>query len=157
MISFTNGEIFLSLGYAAGYGVAYSGLYSLLLLLRAVLYSGADIAAAMLGFEKILPAPSFKTHIKVGKTGAVFAFFSVIIFALGLVITSYLAIDGVMRVYMLIISFAAFYLSKMTFFDLLLKIFVWVFDKILQLLCIFVRLFIKPVRLLVKRCSKTSM
>ncbi len=157
MISFSIHEILLSLGYAAGYGVAYSAIFSLCLLLRAIIFSSAEIVAEIFKFEKLFPLPSFKKHIKLSDRGAVFSFFSVIIFALGYVLISYFALDGVVRIYMLVLAFASFYLSKFALFDFLSRIFVWIFDKLLMLLCLCLRICFTPIRFiarLVKRKFK---
>ena len=150
MISFSINEIHLSIGYAAGYGVAYSAIFSLCLLLRAVIFSLSKILSDIFKFEKIFPLPSFKKHIKLSERGAVFSFLSVIIFTLGFVLISYFALDGVLRVYMLVFAFASFYLSKFALFDFLNRLFVWIFDKLLMLLCLFLRISFAPIRFLFK-------
>ena len=150
MISFSINEILVSIGYAAGYGVAYSAIFSLCLLIRALIFSLSNILSDIFRFEKIFPLPSFKKHIKLSERGAIFSFLSVIIFALGFILISYFALDGVVRVYMLFFAFAAFYLSKFVLFDFLNKIFVWFFDKLLMLLCLFLRISFAPIRSLFK-------
>ena len=51
MISFSIKEILVSIGYAAGYGVAYSAIFSLCLLLRAVIFSLSKILSDIFRFE----------------------------------------------------------------------------------------------------------
>lgn len=150
MISFNIYEILLSIGYAAGYGVAYSAIFSLFLLLRAMIISLAEIMVTIFKFEKIFPLPCFKNLIKPCNRGAVFTFLSVVIFTLGFITISYFALDGVIRIYMLIFAFASFYLSKFALFDFLNKLFVWIFDKILVLLCLALRIALTPARRLLK-------
>ncbi len=148
MIAFTQREVAESIIYAIAFGALYAAVYSAMLLLRTIASDIPDIFHKMLKFDKILPIPDFKTVANNKKTGKIFAFLSVFLFSIGFCILSYTSLDGDLRLYMLVLSSASFYLAKMTFNNFLNKAFLFVFRLILRVITIVLRCFVKPFKMI---------
>ncbi len=146
MISFSTGEIMISVGYAILWGIVFSAAYALCILLVGLMRSLPKIVRDIFVFDKILPTPSFASYLSIGKRGAFFSFASVVIFTVGFNIISYFSLDGVIRIYMLIISSAAFYVSKIVLFDILSKLLLWLISALLMMLCVVFRLLVTPLK-----------
>ena len=146
MIAFTYGEIVSSILLAILYGCLYAVLFSLVCLIVNMVLSLPKIIRDTLSFDKILPPPSFKNLKTDNSCGGFLSFICVILFTIGFLLLSYLALDGVIRIYMLILSFASFYLSKITFTEFLSRLFMAAFRRILSLLSIVVRVVIWPLK-----------
>ncbi len=149
MMGFSGREILLSVLYAFIFGLGYSLFYQLILISFETLKSLPRLAREILGSEKIFPSPSIKKEIKDRKFGAVFAFFSVFLFFVGFLLLSYLALDGQLRLYMLIISSASFYIFNSAFFVVLSNAFILLFDCLIFIFSTALRIIILPFRRLV--------
>ncbi len=151
MIGFNIGEIFNSVIYAFAFGVIFSVAFSLCRLVRGMLASILDVTSEFIKFSKIFPLPNFKKFINPKKNGAVFSFLSIIFFTLGFILISYLSLDGTIRIYMLIVSFASFYLSNFTFCEILSKILLCILNLFLKFLCLIFRIIASPIKMILKR------
>jgi hypothetical protein len=78
----------------------------------------------------------------------------ILVFGVGFIFLSYAALDGALRFYMLILSFAAFYLSNFAFFEFLSRILNIFFDYLELCVLIFIRIIMFPIRQLIKKCQK---
>ena len=146
MIAFTYQEIADSILFAIGFGVGFSVLYSAVLLLRSIIFSLPDIFCSIFVFDKILPLPSFSEIGKGQKVGKILCFFSVVLFFVGFCLLSYIALDGIIRIYMLVLCSAAFYLSKITIFEFFIKVFLFIFRFVLRLFTLVIRIIVSPVK-----------
>ena len=159
MMGFSGREILLSVLYAFLFGLGYSLMYQLILISLEAVKSLPRLAREILGSEKIFPSPSIKKEIKDRKFGAVFAFFSVFLFFVGFLLLSYLALDGQLRLYMLVISSASFYVFNSAFFVVLSNIFILLFDCLIFVFSTAFRIIILPLKRLVlavklrKKCN----
>lgn len=156
MIPFEKGELLLSALFAVIYGAGFS-----------VLLCGVDIILAGLSvmprffgetvrFDNILPPPRFAKDSFRWRRGPIYIFLAFTLFALGFSLLSYVSLDGQTRIYMLILAFASFYLSKIAFFDFLRKAFLWLFGLALSAASVMVRLAILPIKLIVRFVKKAQ-
>lgn len=155
MMGFTIDEILSSLLYASIYGVLYSAFWSLASLVCSVLSVTWAILRECFWFKKIFPLPDFRRKMDLHKRGRVFLLLAILLFALGFILISYFALDGEIRIYMLFISSAVLYLSNYVFCDFFGKIFLYLINRILQILCLLLRLIISPV-FIILRCIKNK-
>ena len=146
MMTFTGREILLSALYALIYGGGFSFVYQLLIILVRTVKAMPSLAVEILNADKIFPSPRVKNAINKGKEGALFAFFSVVLFFIGFQLLSYLALDGQLRIYMLALSSAAFYITNLAFYTFLRIICITLFDIIILLLSTAVRVLVLPVK-----------
>ena len=154
MIAFTTEEILLSIIYSIGFGVIFSCLYSASLALISLLKSGSKIFAFFMTsaspFDGFKEKWSFRTY----SPGPVHSFLSVILFAIGFSITSYISLDGEIRLYTLIVSFASFYLSNSAFSIILNRVFLKISSLVFALFSCFLRLILSPFYMLVHAMKK---
>ena len=146
MITFTYAEIALSVIYAMLFGCVFAGVLSIICLLCDLVLKIPKMMKDIIVFEKILPAPSFDFLKSRRKDGGFIAFFSVILFTLGFLLLSYYTLDGIIRIYMLILSFAAFYLAKMTFLNVFERLLLFILTWVLKPFAVSVRLIIYPLK-----------
>lgn len=154
MISFTNPEIFLSIIYAVLYGGFFAFGYSVLLTVNSLIKSSSDIMLGILRFDKIFPLPRYKSLLNSQKHGPIIAFLSIVFFSVGFVLLSYLSLDGIIRLYMLVLSFASFYLLKITIFDFLRRLTTFIFDYMIMVCALpvrFVVLLLKKLQIKVQK------
>lgn len=155
MMTFSSAEILESMICALIYGASFAALLSLAMLIKGLVVKSGEIFKEIIGFEKIFPLPRFKEIVFAQGCGAVLSFFAVVSFAVGFSMLSYYSLDGELRLYMLILSFASFYLSKFVFSEVFVKIFLLFFRTFLTCFALLARVFILPIRSLVRRMRKT--
>ena len=123
MIGFSGREILLSILYAAIYGAIFCVVIELVKTFIRVCKAMPKILCS--DFKNI------KYYMLKEAEGDVFAFLCVFSFFLGYLLLSYFSLDGQLRLYMLIISSAVYFLSKMTFLKPLKSaisvVFAWIF------------------------------
>lgn len=147
MIVFTQDEILISVVGAICFGGVFAIISSLILIIRSLLISFPKVIKEIFLFDKVFPLPRMYSAFLPCEGGGIFAFFSVFVFAVGYILISYLFLDGVIRLYMLLFAFAAFYLSKITFCDVLKRFFIFIFRMIFML----VSLVLRPIAHLIYR------
>lgn len=117
MIFFTTEEFFYSVIYAVGFGIAFSAVSSFV----SIIISLFRILPSF--FSEILNYSCFFDLVKIGastlnnrkKKSATSVFLKVFAFSLLFVLLSYVALDGVIRAYLLVVFFASFYVSNFAF------------------------------------------
>ena len=114
-MTFTTEEIFSSVIFALAYGVIFAIFRSVVVALKQSVSLMLDMLKTTLDFEKIFPLPSFGKMKINHKSNTFISVVSIFLFAVGFSLVSYLSLDGQIRLYMLVLSFASFYLSKTTF------------------------------------------
>ena len=144
MIVFSFTEILISLLYAVIFGLCFSIFYGVISVLYVSLKSMQKLIYQIVFFDKILPSPSIKKEIKQGEKGPFFAFLSVLAFFLGFMLTSYFALDGDIRLYMLLLSSASFYIFYSAFCGVLKVGCVLLFDAFLFVISTTLRSIIAP-------------
>ena len=130
------------------YGLFFSLLYVVSTIICTTLKSLPALLKEIFFFDKILPTPSVKVIIKKNKNGGLFAFFSVLLFFIGFLFLSYFLLDGEIRLYMMALSSASLFLFYSAFCDILKGLFVFLFDGVLLLLSVAMRLLITPFKAL---------
>ncbi len=155
MISFTTEEILASILYSLGYGALFFVLISALRLLLSIVSAIPTIVKKQIVFSKVLPLPDFKECIKPRGVGGVFLFLSIIAFSLGFVTISYISLDGMIRIYMLILSFAAFYLLNSAFFNFLSRIYICILNLGLRIMTLILRVVFYPIFYLIHKKVKS--
>lgn len=146
MMSFTMAEILLSILYALIFGVGFSLFAVLMLIVREIVLVFGRMMEMAVDFEKLLPLPTVK-NMKINQApGRLITVLWVIFFSLGFCLLSYLSLDGEIRLYMLILAFASFYLSKFVFFNIFSRLFVFLFGLLFSFLSIILRVIILLLR-----------
>ena len=116
-------EVFYSVVYSAIYGFLCSAINTIFMVLNLFLrcffvaYKTIKISNA----DKLEIGLFFKEENNLRE--AIFVFIKIIAFSVGFAVLSYVTIDGIIRIYMLAICFASFYLSKILFFDRAINVF----------------------------------
>ena len=105
-------------------------------------------------FEHILPLPSFRKYIfeeNDRKDMPVWLSISAIpLFAIGFSLLSYLTLDGQLRIYMLLISSAALYLSNIVFSNFFHRLFLLICTVFFAVISLPIRCLIAPFRALLR-------
>ena len=119
MMTFTTEEMFSSVIFALAYGAIFAIFLSFIVILKQSISLMLDMLKTTLDFEKIFPLPSFGKMKINHKSNTFISVVSIFLFAVGFSLLSYLSLDGQIRLYMLVLSFASFYLSKTAFIGIL--------------------------------------
>ena len=135
MMGFSGREVLLSCLYAIAFGVGY---YLILEAFR-MLSRFCKALPRMIRLE----VKSVKNYMNRKTEGSFFTFFSVFLFFLGFLLLSYFALDGQLRIYMLILSTAVYFLLDFTFSAILE-------DAFSRLLAVALFIIILPVRKIAK-------
>lgn len=122
MMTFSAGEIFSSVVYALIYGIAFAMMLSAIKAIKEGIYASLEYLKNISKNDRIFSLPSLKRVNFIHRTDAVAHALSILLFAVGFSLLSYLSLDGQIRLYMLIFSFASFYMSKNAFFGFSKKI-----------------------------------
>lgn len=150
MISFSLSQIAFSLVAASLLGIICSAVYALIgLAVNVIRRLSADIKS-IVKFDTIFPLPGFGGYDR-SEGGALIILLYVLIFGIGFSLTSYIALDGEIRLYMLIFSFASLYLSNIVFFNFLKKLLSYIYSLLLRALCIPIRIICAGIKLLKRR------
>lgn len=147
MMTFSEAELISSVVYALIYGILFACLLSATQLVKEILLNIKTIGREMLMVEKIFPLPRFRNMKIQRDLGAGLSVLSIFIYAIGFSLLSYLALDGEIRLYMFLLSFASFYLSKFVFFEFLTNVFL----KFFRLLLILLSFAVRPVFFIIKK------
>lgn len=144
MISFTSGEILLSLLYSLVYGVLFFIFYTLICLLKNEVGLLKSLPESIIRYDKILEKPiKMRGRIAKEQSPDVVAV-SIIAFALGLVLLSYYALDGCVRIYLIIVSLTSFFAIKSLAFDKIFILLTSIFGFLIYLFTIALRIIIFP-------------
>ena len=148
MIAFSTYETIISVLYAALYGACFCILYSLMIIIRNIINSLVDLMENIVCYDKIFVLPKGIVSKNDRNIGASFLFISIILYVIGIVLVSYAALDGIIRLYMIIISSALFFLLKFAFFNKFNKILFAIFDYFLSFVCVLMRIILFPAKFL---------
>lgn len=146
MIYFSFREILLSVGYAALYGVITALIFVSFLSLKGLLSDLRAYSREIISYERVFSSIKAKRSEGEVELSAAATFFAIIFFFLGFILLSYHALDGEIRIYMLIVVFASFYLSKIAFLSVFQKVIIRFFRFVLYVLIVILRLVIMPFR-----------
>ena len=122
MMTFSAGEIFSSVVYALIYGIAFAMMLSAIKAIKEGVSSSFEYLKKVSSNDNIFSLPRLKRVDFIHRTSAVAHALSILLFAVGFSLLSYLSLDGQIRLYMLILSFASFYMSKNAFSGFLKRI-----------------------------------
>lgn len=151
MINFSLEEITRSILYASSFGILFSFIYTGVRLFKSILLTIPEFIRELFVFDRLFYTPDFKKSMILMKNGRLMTFISILLFSLGLVTVSYLSLDGEIRIYMIVFSFASFYLANIVFFRILLKAIIFILDLFLRVICIALRMMIFPFRKLFRK------
>lgn len=155
MIVFTSQEIAFSLLCAVIFGVLFSVICSLMTVLFSLLKKIRTFPHDIIKYDKISSVTVSKTPSSAKKTSLAGKIFGIILFTVGFVLLSYLCLDGTIRVYMIFLSIASFYLSKVAFFDFLQKALIVLTDILYRYVVVIFRVFLYPLSFIFRKiCVK---
>ncbi len=159
MIFFTAREILISVLSAAAFGFAFGVFYTTS---HAVFFSLYDVV--MLFLRVIRNIGSFRAkdkhtpqkNRKASRLSCeVFDFLSFFIFGIIYLIINYLTLDGVFRIYPLIIAAAFFFMAKATVGKSTSYFYLYLFNRIYGVLYIILSLIFLPIYKLIKKIRRT--
>ena len=144
-MTFTREEIIFSVICSLAYGVLFSVLFCIVKISREIglvfLHQFATAPDSNSKSDNTEQKPSkFR-----GEIGAFTILFLSIAFTVGFCLMSYLSLDGEIRLYMLVLSFASFYLSKFAFFDFCERLILLFLDKIFWIISRLIRVVFLPI------------
>ena len=151
MMTFSAGEIFSSVVYALIYGIAFAMMLSAIKAIKEGIYASLEYLKKLSWNDRIFSLPRLKRVNFIHRTGAVAYALSILLFAVGFSLLSYLSLDGQIRSYMLILSFASFYMSKNAFFGFLKRIVFIALGIPVSLIAIALRITLKISKRLTKK------
>ena len=128
-MSFTREEIIFSVISSLAYGVLFSVLFCIVKISREIGLVFLRQFTAALNLNGKSDNTEQKPSNSGGDIGAFTIVFLSIAFTVGFCLLSYLSLDGEIRLYMLVLSFASFYLSKFAFFDFCERTILFAIDK----------------------------
>lgn len=159
MISYTFTEIFNSLLSALVFGSVFSLFCSICRLAR--LYFGMLLSAlygSVVYDGKLFSRPDLnrfeRRHRESRLISEISAFFSVVLFFWGIILISYLTLDGDVRIYLVIFAFLAFLISERLFSRFFIKILCFGFELILFSFTVILRIIILPFKIIFSFLSK---
>ncbi len=155
MIYFTIDEIWRSMLIAVFYGIIYAIIRSCFITIYILCFDLIDSIKQIIVYEKPMEKVVFTKNALKKEGRPITIFISVVLYFIGYIIASYIALDGNLRIYVLILSSAAFYLSK----TLIIDKFEYYLSKILRFqlsfLTVFIRMIIYPLRRIYQKiCSE---
>lgn len=156
MITFSIRELLSSALFAVIFGVGFSAFVCTLDILIGAASTLPEFLIASVRFDKVFPPARLSVSARNRGGGPIYIFLCILIFALGFSLLSYISLDGEIRIYMLILAFASFYLSKIAFCDFLTKAFLWLFNSVLSLTSVALRCAILPIKLIIKFVKKAQ-
>lgn len=151
MMTFSAGEIFSSVVYALIYGIAFAMMLSAFKAIKEGIYASLEYLKNLSWNDRIFSLPRLKRVDFIHRTSAVAHALSILLFAVGFSLLSYLSLDGQIRLYMLILSFASFYMSKNAFFGFLKRIVFIALGIPVSLIAIALRITLKISKRLTKK------
>lgn len=150
MIYFAAEEIYTSVLYAIIYGFVFAIISRLSRLLIEEIRLARHLVTAVIRYEKIFDPPialkySAEKCKLDGMSGRIFKFCEILTFGIGYILLSYLALDGLHRVYILIISLIAYFLAERLISVTLLKALILIIELIMTLIVYIFRILLKPI------------
>ena len=142
MISYSNEEILHSIIYALLYGLAFSFFN--------FCFDIANTFFLSIFYRVKIVRKEDNNDIVLAKNrtglGGFLVFMKIFLFSLGFMVLSYVALDGVVRIYMLVLCFASFYLAKNMIFNRVLDIFEKGLDNIMAIIYTFLIDFVNRIK-----------
>ena len=146
MIYFTADEIWQSLLISAFYGILFATASGLFLSLKCTVFDVCDCLKQITIYKKLTNKVVFKQNSVGYSKSAAEIFLYIVAFFFGYVLTCYVALDGVLRVYVLVIALLSFFLVKKIFVDKIILTFRNIFRFLLSTVTIIVRIIFHPLR-----------
>ena len=142
MIFFTIEEYFYSAIYALGLGIAYSAALSFLQSIMSLFRILPTFFYEIFNYSHLFAPFKVDRHLlKIrNKKSAIGVFISILSFSFIFLLISYVTLDGVLRIYLLIVLFASFYVSNFAFSSAFAFLFSWLVTILLTLIAIPIRL-----------------
>ena len=151
MITFGLVEILRSVLMALCFGIGYAIVISFS---SCILGAGKMIKSGfcrIVRFNEKFSLSEFADLKILRNNGAAFTFLSVLTFAVLFVLLSYISLDGEIRIYMLTLFFASFYLSNFVFWKISKTFFELILRGLFVLFSILVRILICPIIWLIRK------
>ena len=157
MITFGLVEILRSVLMALCFGIGYAIVISFS---SCILGAGKMIRSGfcrIVRFNEKISLSEFADLKILRNNGATFTFLSVLTFAVLFVLLSYISLDGEIRIYMLALFFASFYLSNFVFSKTFNKIALLFIRVILNVVAFAIRVIILPIKAIFGFFKKKSL
>ena len=132
MSAFSINEIFFSVLCAFIYGVIYCVTFGIIAILRIVIKSFEAFKKSVISYEKIFQVNERIIENKDVEQSSFSIFLNILLFSFGIILTSYVALDGIIRLYMIAIASASIFLFKMSIFRFLRSFLIFIFDIIIE-------------------------
>lgn len=146
MIFFSLNEIMISVLLAILYGACFAGFIDLFILFRNVIVSLPGLMRDVLQYDKLFNLPSEILKKNRYNINSISLFFCFLIYVIGFIFISYASLDGMIRIYMIVISSASLFVTKNKIFDKLYVVLFGAINFILGLLCVAIRAFLYPLK-----------
>ena len=146
MIYFTTDEIWQSLLISAFYGILFATASGLFVSLKCTVFDVCDCLKQITIYKKLTNKVVFKQNSLVYSKSAAEIFLYIVAFFLGYVLTCYVSLDGVLRVYVLVIALISYFVFKKIFIDKIILIFRLIFRVLLSIFTIIIRIIAHPLR-----------
>ena len=153
MIDFDLRVIIPSIICAVIFGAGFGFFYCIITLVKTTLERIPKVGRDIMIFDKIFPLPPFEYLSEGQNAGRFITGVSIILFGVGFSILSYVALDGQIRIYMLLFSSASFFLSKFLFSEICVKLFLLVLKQIIRAFALALRIIILPFKLLKRKIA----
>ena len=157
MMGFTGEELLLSVLHALIYGAIFSVVCQMMSIVCDMILALPTVCKDMLIYKNIFSVTDFNRYTSVDKRGWFFSFFSLIAYFLGFLLLSYYSLDGSLRVYMLLIASASFYVFDLSFCVILRKTVLFLIGKILMIVTVAIRILLLPIMFFVRKFYKKDL
>ena len=156
MISFNIFELFSSVFLAVVYGFLAFAFYIVFRSLIGVFSFLPDILFEILNFEHFLKPIKIKLVSKIETENPCLDFFGILLFFIGFSLVSYLALDGLFRLYMLCLALLSFCISNRLLSRSVCALFSFLLNLLLSLIAYCFRAIIIPFFRIFKRKKAKS-
>lgn len=146
MIAYTRYEIIKSMLDASILGICMCIFSTIIELFEELVPIIKSVAIGLVKYDKLISTIKIEHRMQRSKS-SIRHFFSIIVFSIIFMLLSYYSLDGQIRLYMMIILFASFYVSKITFLSFFKKILVNFLDMFFSITCIFLRIVLLPLKI----------
>ena len=142
---FSIGEIFISIICSLIYGALFFVFYTATVIIKVQLEDAKAIIKIAFVYDKIFKKPTINIGRSEKSCGNLLSFLLVSLFSVGFILLSYYALDGCVRIYVLLLSLFSFFALKWLLFEKTVSLFEHITYWILCVFVILLRMFTFPI------------
>ncbi len=147
MIYFTAEEIYLSILHSIIYGTGFALALSAVDCIIRLAGRSREYFSSLFHYEKIFSVSSVKAkEISISSIGRIRLLIYIITFSVGYILLSYFSLDGIFRLYTLVLSLLIMYFTKLTLGAAAVKLFDKLLFVLLYPIVVVLRIVIRPFR-----------